>query len=403
MRPQTKRILLIIGFAGIVVLMAFLIVTVLFRAPSVSVEPEPEPGTTAGTLPGAQTGRPTVISEPEEGGEGAGQLQPSQVAEGGVTFVTRLTTSQISSPNINGNDLAYYDPADGKFYTIDANGNVVALSAAAFPNAENVLISDNAQVAAIEFPDGSNVLYDFATDSQTTLPSHWEDFDFSPDSKEVVTKSVGIDPGNRALVTTTVDGSQTNVITPLGTSQDYVSVNWSPNNQIVGFSETGTVQSGFGRRQIYLIGQDGEEAGGIIVEGGNFQALWSPNGSNILYSVAYSGNGNRPSLWYTNATGQAGSQRKKFDVETWVNKCTFYDASTVYCAVPRETPKESGIDHGMVTAYDDVYAIDIDSGRTVLIAEPALDIRMTDLFVSADQSVLYFRDQSGRLNSMRLR
>lgn len=402
MSPKTKRILLIIGFIGIVILLAFLIVTVLFRAPSVTVEPEPGVEQGTGSLPGAQTGQPNVIPG-GEGGEEPGVLQPSQVAEGGLTFVTRLTASEVTAPNINGNSLAYYDPADGKFYTIDANGNVIALSNATFPEAESVLISDNAQVAAIEFPDGSNVIYDFSTESQTTLPSHWEDFDFSPDSDEVITKSVGIDPGNRSLVTTSIDGSQTDVIAPLGSNEDFVTVNWSPNNQIVGFSETGTVQSGFGRNQIYLIGADGEEHGALIVEGGNFEALWSPNGSHILYSVAYSGNQNRPSLWYSNATGQAGSERKKFDVETWVNKCTFYDASTVYCAVPRETPRESGIDHSMVTAYDDVYAIDIDSGRTILIAEPATDLRMTDLFVSADQSILYFRDQSGRLNSIRLR
>lgn len=401
MDPRLKRILLIAGFAAAVVLMGVLIFTILFRPPTVAPTPDEEEPLPPGSLPGAEPGVPTVVpGEPDE--EEPGILEPSPIATGGPTFTQQLTTSGVSSPNVSGNTVAYYDPNDGRFYTIDSEGNVVALSDAQFPQAETVVISNNAQSAAIEFPDGSNVLYNFTTETQTTLPNHWEDFDFSPAADQVVTKSIGIDPNNRSLVVTSADGTRTQVIAALGTNDDDVQVNWSPNNQIVGFSETGSVQTGFGRRQIYLISQDGEEAGGLIVEGGNFSALWSPTGSHILYSVADFANDNRPSLWYTNATGQVGSERTKFPLETWVEKCTFSDANTVYCAVPRAVVNESGLDQNLITSADDVYAIDLRSGRTSLLASPVLNLSMFNLFVSEDGSTLYFTDNLGRLNSMRL-
>lgn len=406
MNERIKRILIIIGFIGITALFAFLIWTFLFTGPP-SINPDQPDDTTSGTsgvLPGSNTGGQTVIPD---GGENDtttdGGLPISNVANGGLTAISLLTTAEVQATNINGNTISYYDPADGNFYTIDEEGNVVALSTASFPNAETVKISNDSQVAAIEFPDGSNVLYDFLREDQITLPNHWEDFAFSPTSDEVVGKSIGLDPNNRSLIITQSDGSKTEVIASLGENADKVDVNWSPNNQIVGFSQTGGVVSGFGRKEIYLIGTDGEERGAIIVEGGNFEAMWNPTGSHILYSVADASDGNRPSLWYTNATGNVGSERKKFNIQTWVDKCTFYSGSTVYCAVPREVTVESGYDHGLVSAYDDVYSLDISTGRATLIAVPATDTQMFNLYVSSDQSTLYFRDAGGRLNSMQLR
>lgn len=397
-----KNIIYIFAFILVVGLVGFMIYTFLFKPPQVTPEPtEEQPD--QGVLPGSAEGGPVITPGEEAPGSEPGVLPPSQTAQGGVTFTQLLTTSDVAGTTVVGNNVAYYDPADGRFYSIDKNGNVVALSDTQFTSAQSVSIADTGNAAAIEFPDGSNIIYNFDTESQTSLPNHWEEFDFSPDASEVVTKSVGLDPNNRSLVITSADGSKTEVIASLGSNEDDVSVNWAPNGQIVGFSETGSVQSGFGRRQVFLIGLDGEEKGAIIVEGGNFSALWAPDGSNILYSVANAADNNFPSLWYTNASGDVGSERKKFPVATWVEKCTFYDAATIYCAVPREVPVESGIDHETVDAPDDVFAIDIRTGRSTLLATPAADMQMQNLFVSDDKTTLYFSDASGRLNSIKLR
>ena len=331
-----------------------------------------------------------------------GQL-PSSVADGGETFTQRLTSSGVTSPTIVGDTILFYDERDGLFYMIDSSGELIAITDEAFAAAETVTIADNGSKAALEFPDGSNIIYDLETGDQTTLTSHWEEFEFSDDGEEVANKSISIDVNANALIISSSDGSQTQVVAGLGRNADEVTVDLSPNNNIVAFSETGQAQSGFGRDEIYLIDMNGEAIGSLIVEGGNFSALWSPTGSALLYSVALSSSGDTPSLWYTNATGTIGSQRERIDLQTWVEKCTFMNEQTAICAAPREVTAGSGLDHRLIDSPDDVYEVNLSTGRVKLLATPVLDMQMFNLSVSDDDSTLYFTDEQDRLNFIRLR
>ncbi len=406
MSDRLKLILKIVGLFALTFLIGFFLYLLFFRGgPSVTPPDEggETPTTPTGTLPEGVTGGPTT-----GGGTttpGGGGLPPSEVADGGPTTTLQLTSSRITSPTITtGNKIAFYDPRDGKFYTIDSNGNITALSEATFPQADSVVFSDSAAKAAIEFPDGTNILYDFQTDQQTTLPSHWEDFAFSPDADEVVSKSLGTDVNSRALTITSSDGSRTQIIAALGNAESQVTPSWSPNNNIVAFSETGQLQTGLGKREIYLLDTSGEAASAIIVDGSNFSAIWSPAGTAVLYSIANPSNDNRSQLWYTQATGQnAGAGRRNLDVETWVEKCTFANEALVYCAVPRTGAEGSGVDPRLVTAYDDLYSINVATGRTTLVAEPVIDMQMSNLSLSDDGAILYFTDGAGRLNYLRLK
>lgn len=402
-------ILKLIGLFAGAGLIGFLFYLLFFRHTPTVTEPAATGGTTVGgaTLPGSENGTPGGgTTTPGTGNGGTpGGLTPSPVANGGTTFTTQLTSSAVVSPVITGgNKIAFYDKKDGHFYTIDSSGNLTALSTQTFPEAQTVVFSSGAEKAAIEFPDGSNILYDFASKKQVTLPSHWEDFAFSPDSSEVISKTLGSDVNSRALVITNSDGSQTKVIAPLGENASKVTASWSPNNNVVAFSETGTTQTGFGRHEIYLIGQDGEAGSSVIVDGENFSATWAPSGSAILYSVADPGNEYRATLWYTKTSGQdAGEGRKKLGVETTVDKCTWSDETTVYCAVPKQGTENSGVDARLITSMDDVYKINVTSGKKTLVAIPAIPNQLSHLQISDDGSVLYYTDILGHLNSMRLK
>ncbi|MFH1632044.1 MAG: hypothetical protein ABIA47_03465 [bacterium] len=397
MNQRLKMILGIVALFTSAGLIGFFLYFLMFRSVPVVEEEIPEEEQVVGGLEGAEEG---IEYEEEEEAE---VLFPSEEAEGAVIPVL-LTSSPVTAPTITSDgNIAYYDPSDGRFYTIDSNGNAVALSSDRFPEAETVVFADSADVAVIEFPDGTNIIYDMATGSQTTLPSHWEDFDFSKDGESVASKSMNTDPDSRALVVTSSDGTRTEAIAALGTSASKVTLNWSPDDAVVGFSETGQVQSGLGRQQIYLIGMDGEATGAIVVEGTNFEAIWAPSGNYILYSVADSGNNYRPSLWYVNASGSnIGSDRTKFSIETWVDKCSFASETKVYCAVPREVTNFSGEDPKLVTAGDDVYLLNLATGRSVLVASPVSEIQMFNVTISPDDSVLYYTDSTGRLNFVRL-
>jgi len=406
MTEKQQIALKIVGLIAVAGLMGLALYFMIFggNGPSIS-PPSSEPNATGpgSGLPTAGQGTPT----PGDNGatpNGPGTLESSPIANGGITTTTLLTTAGVLQPTITSNgSVAYYDPRDGKFYTIDANGNVVLLSQGTFPSAESVVFSQNAESAVIEFPDGSNVVYDFLAGTQTTLPSHWEEFSFSDDGSEIATKSLGTDPSNRALIVTAADGSKAQAIAPLGFNDNLVDVSWSPDGNVLGFSKTGSGGSAFGQNEVYLIGADGEASGVLIVNGSNFKNIWSPDGANILYSVADAGDDYRASLWYGDAAGdRTGDTRLRISLKTTANKCTFASNSLAYCGVPLEMPSGGGTSPLLVTAPDHLYSISLPTGRTTLVAIPSQTTKMFDLSVSDDGNELYFSDAQGRLNLIQL-
>lgn len=408
MSDRTKIILRAIMFLAIVVLIGIGLYLAFFRVPPSVQDTGSDTGTVGGNLTGAgdatDDGSSTDGDTANVGTVSGGVLPVAQVANGGATATIVLTNTRIVSPTQTSNgSLAYYDPADGHFYTMNSKGEAELLSQASFPSAESVTFDNSATAAVIEFPDGSNVVYDFEAAKQITLPSHWEDFSFSNDGSEIASKSIGNDTSNRSLIVSSTDGTHTEVIAPLGANDDKVTVSMSPSGNVVAFSATGAAQS-FDRNELYLIGTDGDVVGSLIAQGTNFSAIWSPNGMNILYSVADPSNSYRPSLWYADSRGDRhGDIRLHLGPETWVEKCAFMSTAVIYCAVPEEVTDGSGDDHRLIRSPDLLYKIDLPSGKATLAGYSAAETQMFNLSISEDGEMLYFQDDVGRLLSMRLK
>ena len=404
---RAKVILRLTLFLGTTLLVAFALYWFFFATPpSVVVDNSTSANNTAnGSLPGSGNAIPGTGKNPQTP-DGPKQLPGSQIANGGKTITTQLTSSAVVNPHLTASGtVAYYDPADGRFYAIDENGNATALSLEQFPSAETVVFNDKATAAVIEFPDGSNVVYDFETAKQITLPEHWEEFSFSADGTEIASKSIGTDPSNRALVIAAADGSSTKVVAALGSNDDKVTLNWSPERSILGFSATGSVgNSAFGQHQIYTIGKDGEADGIITVNGTNYENIWSPSGKYILYSVADSGDDYRPSLWYVDARGDRnGDTRIRLGIKTTADRCAFYDESTVYCGVPTETPMGSGGNPEILDGPDYLYKISVPLGNAQLVAIPTVSTVIKNISISDDGDTLYYTDGREKLNMIRLK
>jgi len=403
MSERLKKTLLIIGFIAVSVGIALALYWVFFKPAEEVTELTEEELALLEGLPAAELGQPTT-AEPSAEAPG---LAVSKYARGGLTEITSLTTGRIGSPNINpdGDSMNYYDPSDDRFYKINEDGSVTRLSDQKFPDVDSVAWADQGDKAVVEFPDGSNVVYNFETQVQVTLPAHWEDFDFSPSGSEIITKSIAVDPGNRWLVITNDDGTRTTGIAALGYNEDKVQVNWSPNDQVVAFSDTGPSQTGFGRGMIIPVGKNEENFQGLIVEGFNYEALWSPRGDKILYSVAGETSDYKPSLWLVDGDGEdIGDNRRSLGVETWVDKCTFSTATSIICAVPQNLPANSGIQTGLADHTNDyIYEVDLSSGVSSLLAIPEDDMSIDNLTLSDDGSTLYFTDaNSGVLKMIKL-
>jgi Tol biopolymer transport system component len=412
MELRTKKILAIIAFLGSIFLFGWLIYYFFFK-------PAPSEITNVNeTLPTGEfppTG--TNVNIPVVNRNINGQLPTANVninapvaaatqkALGGVTKTQSIvpTPTQDAKMANNGREIAYYDKSDNSFYKIDQTGKIKKLSDKKFYNVKKATWSPDVSKAIIEYPDNSKIMYDFQKQKQYTIPKHWEGFDFSPDGKQIVTKSMGIDPEMRWLAISNADGSQAKRIEPMGENYAKVNPTWSPTGQIIATYAEG---KDLNRQNVYLIGKNNENFKSLLVEGRGFESQWSPTGSHLLYSVYNTESGYRPTLWITEATGERiGVGRKPLKLNTWAHKCTFGSTTKIYCAVPESLEEGSGLFPEIANSTpDNLYEINLTTGTKKLIAIPEDQTTMQNIMVSSDGRYLYFTDaNTGKISKINLK
>ena len=407
MTQRMSRIFLIVGFCVLTLSIGIALYLVFFQpilTPSVvpgSVAPGEQP---VGTLPPSPQGAPVTTAPTPES-----ELPTADtIAKGGVTKAPSLTTSAVASLNLSsdGKRLQFYDPNDGKFYRMDKTGAIERLSERKFPEAKNVVWNRGGEKAVIEFPDDSNILYDFDNETSVTLPKQWKDFAFSPNRGELIAKSIGLDPNNRFLIQSKDDGSNVRPLHNLGNNEHKVIVAWSPEDQVIGFADTDSSPGALDRKMIFPLGKGNENFKGLTVEGLNFIPEWAPDGKRLLYSVVGSYSNYKPLLWVVNATPNTmGTGRRSIPLNTWADKCTFANASTLYCAVPNFLPDNAGLQRSLFTSTSDAfYKVDLDTGSTSLVAIPETESSAKQLFVAPDESSLYYTENAtGILKTIQLK
>lgn len=397
-----KLIFLSLGFILVVFILGYLLYAVFFKTqvPPVITEEQPATSTTTG-LPVATTGKGQVVTPGQDtalSGQTTGGRLVSETAQGGLTQASALNDQPTLAATLsaNGSDLQYYNQTDGKFYRIDKDGQANLLSDKTFFQVENITWSPDKNKAILEYPDGANIVYDFSTDKQITLPAHWQDFSFSPDGKQVVMKSMGMDVNNRWLAVSSADGSEVKRLEALGEKDETVYPTWSPNNQIVAMYTEGV---DFDRQEVYFVGLNSENFKSTIVEGRGFEPKFSPSGQQLVYSVYSTSNDLKPSLWVVNADGEnIGSGRKNLNIDTWADKCTFSSQTELYCAVPQNLEEGAGLFPEMAdNTVDQLYKIDLNTGLKKLVAVPDGSYNMSDIIISANGYYLYFTDKNTQI------
>ncbi len=404
-----KRIALIIGFILFSIGMAYAIYFVFFRK---APPPTSDTGTQIET--GGQVGFPNINNGTpnQDNGTNNGEIPPVGTVTGPIggvdantglplnqpnftsERVTKIVDSAVRGVNTAGGNTKFYNSEDGKFYRLDASGVAVPLSDQTFYNVQKVTWSPTGNNSILEYPDGSNIFYDFNTKQQVTLPRHWENFSFSPQGDQVAAKSVGLAPENRWLISSAPDGSSVRLIQPLGNNADKVTVDWSPNRQVVGMSKTGEALSD-DRQQVLLLGQNQENFKSLIVEGRGLETKWSKSGSKILHSVYSAASDFKPELWISDGTPDTvGGNRKLLGVQTWASKCAMADDRFVYCGVPELLNTGAGFAPAVANnTPDKLYKIDTATGLKTDI--PLDDIHTIDtITLSEDGQTLYFTDKA---------
>ena len=414
-----KKIFIIIGFLAVIAIIAYFIWNLFFQTTTPGATTSPNATGTINGLPAAGNGSATGSDQTGNGAlpNGNGQTStpipgqgapnpntPSNTATGGLTKTTVLNQTPSLAPILNkSGQVQYYDQSDGKFYKINSDGTKTALSDQVFHSVQNVTWAPDTSKAVLEYPDGTKILYDFTTQKQSTLPAHWKDFSFSPDSTKLISKSIGVDEENRWLVVSNDDGSKATALEAIGTQDSTVYPSWSPNNQIVALYTEGI---DLNRQNVYFVGLNGENFKSTIVEGRGLEYQWSPTGDKILYSVYNTSTNMNPSLWIVDAnTNTIGDNRGSINIQTWANKCTFASNTEVYCAVPDQLPAGSGLDPELGDkTKDSLYKIDLTTGSQKLIAVPDGSYNISQLMVPSGQDYLYFTDKfSGSIYKVNLK
>lgn len=402
MSDRTKKILMVIALIAVTALLGFIL---FLFATNRAIPGLPFTGPAATTTPGQLPPSQTRTSTP---GVSVTPTQPGQLTPGGILPgepsgsyyqpqpVTRVNTSAVAYPSgsTQNGGLRYYNQGDGKFYHVGANGEIEPLSDQQFYRVSKVTWAPNTNKAVLEYPDQTKIVYNFDTKKQVTLPKHWEDFSFSSDGNELAAKSMTLSPENRALIISKDDGTGERAIQELGSYADRVAVDWSPSRQTVALSQTGDPVGGE-RRQVLLVGQNQENFKPITTEGLNFQSSWSPSGQHLLYSVDSSRTDYKPELWITESYGdRIDANRRSLEINTWAEKCSFADESTLYCAVPRDLPSGAGVLPEAATyPTDDIYRIDTKTGARVAIPLDGENRRIKSLNFDKRNNKLFFTEQ----------
>ncbi len=408
---NTKKILFGVFFVAFTVATGYALYYFFFRtetpAPTETVTPQGYEGELGTSGPRTPTEGETVTETgtlPEAGVVPTGEATAEGTTGGGTVNLLRDAVTQAVSRSPSG-DMRFYDPDTGRFYRMSPTGGTTQLSDKQFYNLQNITWGKSGDQAILEFPDNSKVYYDFEADRQYSLPSHWQDFDFSPNDDTVVAKSLGLDQNNRFLITSNADGNESTALYHLGDNEALVTPSWSPNNQVIGFSQTGTPQPD-GAEQILLLGKNHENFKALIVAGHGFQPNWSPTGKSLLYSVYHERDENKPMLWISDAMGNdIGRNRKKLNLNTWADKCAWKDENNLYCAVPMDLPAGSGFNESSFTTVpDDIYRIDLKTGVAKKISDSTQNLPVINPTFNKDKTQLVFTDGStGKLYSYKLK
>jgi hypothetical protein len=407
---MNKKLIAISIFILIVAVLGYAIYAIFFK-PIITPSVSPTPGTTtpSGVLPVAPAGSGQTVAPGEPALPPAGgvnlPLSASPIAQGGLTQTQELSQVPGLAPTLgeDGLSVQFYNKIDGKFYRMDKNGEIESISDRAFHNVDKVTWSPDKNLAVLEYPDGANIIYNFNTNTQTTLPKHWEDFDFSPTGDSLVMKSMGLDPDNRFLAVSNIDGSKARPIESLGENADSVIPSWSPNQQSIALFTEGL---DFDRQEVFFVGLNQENFKSMVVEGRGFQPKWSPAGDRLLYSVYSSANDMKPTLWTANAQGEAiGSGRNNLDIDTWADKCAWQNQNEVLCAVPEKLEEGAGLFPELAdNTSDRLYKINVDTGMKKLIAIPDNSFNISNLIVSENGYYLFFTDaKTQRIHKIKLK
>ncbi|MFA5995133.1 MAG: hypothetical protein WCW27_06270 [Patescibacteria group bacterium] len=321
------------------------------------------------------------------------------VARGKETLSAVVYNGETQSPTLNNTGLvSFYNAADGKFYRVDANGNVIPISEQVFKGVNEVAWSNDNNKAVLQFEDGNKLMYDFTNKKQYTLNKDIQEVDFSANDTQIGFKYMVANTNDRWLGVSNPDGSQVQGIEPLGDNADKVIVDWSPSGKMIGTFQEYVDNI---NQKVIPVGLKGENYKAFVVNGRGLQTKWSPSGDTMLYATYSTATNYNYTLGVAKVEGDTvGTSKTTLGLNTTVDKCAYNSSgTTLYCAVPTQQPTGAAIaPEKLDTVPHEIYRINLAAGTTEKIAIPADNVKGTSLnginnvLVDANEKTLYYQE-----------
>ena len=313
--------------------------------------------------------------------------EPVNVGQEGQAV--RLTDEPVISPILKyrGDGISYFDRR-GQIYQTDLqidNGQVLLSN----KNPLNIALKSN--IARVLWPkNGDRYMAEFNSTGRTTwsvyepikgaytdLPANVSALDWMPSGDRIAL--IWVDGSGKAtLQLANPDATGYQNLAQMYQNDNVISV--APDGMNIIFFRKQTVD--LTKNAINMVSIDGKTFNTVVKDGYNSGALWSPDSKKILFSKRDSSSP-EATLWIVDVTnGQTTSLgvRGSVDKAVWTK-----DSLAVIAAVPK-----SGLSGAELT-QDIFYHITLGTSEQRQI-DPGIAVDGRDLFFSADESVLFFRN-----------
>lgn len=390
-----RRSILIIIIVAIVALGALLVYFFLFRDAGAPMGNQ-SAGQNTGSLTSATdnpAGGLTTVSPvlvPEE--TAAGPAVPTDEAVAQLLAVQKVINAYTISPVLtaDGQRLLYYDRDERAVYTVSFLGTEPKVEGAPSEEPKNISWSPTRERFVYATGTGAKGLFTLATGAEIPLDDRINGMVFVGDGRQICYRY--FDSGKNI--------SNISVGTPeleLSDFRSLVLLTGMPEIRAVPLaSQVGYFLSPNATRKsaVNLVSLDGTQQEIIVNQAGGVDAVWSPDGSQIVFSQLDGSNG-AARLYLADSDGK---NVRDLGIDSFVDKVAWRpDKAALYISVPRNRITiDRYYQPASVTTDDQLYRVDLNTLEKKLVMnfnsyELKTDAR--NLFFTADGKLLYFREQ----------
>jgi len=296
------------------------------------------------------------------------------------------------------NTIKYFTPG-GQVHRIDPDGSGKSvLSAKELPGLSDVIWSPDQTKAIAKFveTDGQTQFYyyDYLTQTNTPIKKNVDEIAWQTSGNRIFYKYYDQKTKKRSLNISDPDGSNWTKLADI----DYrnISIAQIPKSGLVSFWNKPDSYTQTTLETIPLI--TGERKM-IYKEKFGADYLWSKDGNLVLISSVDVRAGSKIQLAVMNYNG---GEYRNLDIPTFVSKCAWsQDGKTIYYTLPGNIPSSAILPNeymeGKFKTTDTFWKVNVTDGKKTRLLEAA-DIKdpydATNLFLSADESVLFFTNKN---------